>query len=134
VRLAPCNREELYRSQQYITGVYRTELAVRLKELGDEIERVKNGQPEINGYTQEDLDASSPGNQQIREHMEQQGLHGAAAAQIAAHQTREEKLPSLTREMMFRKYAHPPWTTQSASSLPERYVPTALKQLTRPWR
>jgi conjugative relaxase-like TrwC/TraI family protein len=74
VRLAPCNREELYRSQQYITGVYRTELAVRLKELGYEIERVKNGQPEIKGYTQEDLDASSPGNQQIREHMEQEGL------------------------------------------------------------
>jgi hypothetical protein len=39
--------QELYRSQQYITAVYRSELAVRLKDLGYEIERGKSGQPEI---------------------------------------------------------------------------------------
>jgi conjugative relaxase-like TrwC/TraI family protein len=96
--------QELYRSQQYVTAVYRSELAVRLKELGYEIERGRSGQPEIKGYTQEYLDASSPRSQQIRERLEQQGFHGAAAAQIAAHQTREDKLPSLSHDEMRAKH------------------------------
>ena len=52
---------ELYRSQQYATAVYRTELALRLRQLGYEIEQSPNGAPEIKGYTQEYLEASSPG-------------------------------------------------------------------------
>ena len=51
---------ELYRSQQYATAIYRSELALRLKGQGYEIERGKSGQPEIVGYTREYLDASSP--------------------------------------------------------------------------
>ena len=43
---------ELYRSQQYATAIYRSELASRLKQLGYEIERGKNGEFEIQGYTQ----------------------------------------------------------------------------------
>ena len=96
--------QELYRSQQYATAVYRSELAVRLKELGYEIEHGRSGQPEIKGYTREYLEASSPRSQQIREHLEEQGLRGAAAAQIAAHQTREDKLPSLSHEEMRTKH------------------------------
>ena len=46
------------------------------------------------------MDASSPRRQQIKEHLEEQGLRGAGAAQIAAHQTREEKLSSLSHEEM----------------------------------
>jgi ATP-dependent exoDNAse (exonuclease V) alpha subunit len=46
------------------------------------------------------LDASSPRRQQIKQHLEEQGLRGAGAAQIAAHQTREEKLSLLSREEM----------------------------------
>ena len=92
--------QELYKSQQYATAVYRSELAVRLQELGYEIEPGKSGQPEIKGYSQEYLDASSPRRQQIKEHLEEQGLHGAGPAQIAAHQTREEKLSSLSHEEM----------------------------------
>ena len=49
----------LFQSQQFATGVYRTELASRLQELGYEIERGKHGQPEIKGYTREYLEASS---------------------------------------------------------------------------
>jgi ATP-dependent exoDNAse (exonuclease V) alpha subunit len=90
----------LYKSQQYATAVYRSELAHRLRELGYEIEQGKNGQPEIKGYSQEYLDASSPRRQQIKEHLEEQGLRGAGAAQIAAHQTREEKLSALSHEEM----------------------------------
>jgi conjugative relaxase-like TrwC/TraI family protein len=92
--------QELYKSQQYATAIYRSELAHRLQELGYEVEQGKSGQPEIKGYSQEYLDASSPRRQQIKEHLEEQGFSGAGAAQIAAHQTREEKLSSLSREDM----------------------------------
>lgn len=66
--------QELYRTQQYATAVYRSELAARLQELGYEIERGAHGQPEIKGYTREYLDASSPRRQQIEEHMEKAGV------------------------------------------------------------
>jgi conjugative relaxase-like TrwC/TraI family protein len=92
--------QELYKSQQYATAVYRSELAHRLHGLGYEIEQGKSGQPEIKGYSQEYLDASSPRRQQIKEHLEEQGLRGAGAAQIAAHQTREEKLSALSHDEM----------------------------------
>jgi conjugative relaxase-like TrwC/TraI family protein len=95
---------ELYRSQQYGTAIYRSELALRLKSLGYEIEQGKSCQPEIKGYRREYLEASSPRSQQIKEHLEQQGLRGAAAAQIAAHQTREGKLLSITHEEMQQKH------------------------------
>ncbi len=91
---------ELYRSQQYATAIYRSELALRLKGQGYQIERGKSGQPEIAGYTREYLDASSPRSQQIQDYLEQQGLKGAGAAQIAAHQTRDDKLPSITHAEM----------------------------------
>src|ERR1700730_5974803 len=44
---------ELYKTQQYATAVYRSELAHRLKELGYEIERGESSQPEIKGYSKE---------------------------------------------------------------------------------
>src|SRR5579863_3769065 len=84
--------QELYRTQQYATAVYRSELAVRLQKLGYEIEPGKSGAPEIRGYSTEYLEASSPRSQQIKEHMAEQGITGAEAAQIAAHQTRGVKL------------------------------------------
>jgi conjugative relaxase-like TrwC/TraI family protein len=83
--------QELYKTQQYATAVYRSELAARLQQIGYEIERGAHGQPEIRGYTQEYLEASSPRRQQIEQHLETAGRRGAGAAQIAAHQTRDEK-------------------------------------------
>ena len=88
-----CSRRELYKTQQYATAVYRSELAAQLQRLGYEIERGEHGQPEIKGYTREYLEASSPRREQIKEHMEAAGVSGAGAAQIAAHQTREAKQP-----------------------------------------
>jgi conjugative relaxase-like TrwC/TraI family protein len=81
----------LFQSQQYATSVYRSELATRLQGIGYEIERGKHGQPEIRGYTQEYLDASSPRREQIKSHLQQIGREGAGAAQIAAHRTRDNK-------------------------------------------
>lgn len=82
---------ELYKTQQYATAVYRSELAARLKTLGYEIERGKSGQPEIKGYSEEYLAASSPRRHQIEEHLAKENQRGADAAQIAAHKTRQAK-------------------------------------------
>ncbi len=88
---------ELYKTQQYATAVYRSELATRLKELGYEIERGKSGQPEIKGYSEEYLAASSPRRQQIEEHLAKENQRGADAAQIAAHKTRQAKARPFSR-------------------------------------
>jgi conjugative relaxase-like TrwC/TraI family protein len=82
---------EMFVSQRYATAVYRSELALRLEKLGYELERGKHGQPEIKGYTKEYLEVSSPRRQQIKDHLREQGIDGAAAAQIAAHHTRDRK-------------------------------------------
>jgi conjugative relaxase-like TrwC/TraI family protein len=83
--------QELYKTQQYATAVYRSELAAHLQRLGYEVERGEHGQPEIKGYTQEYLEASSPRRQQIEQRLAEQGRRGAGAAQIAAHRTRDAK-------------------------------------------
>jgi conjugative relaxase-like TrwC/TraI family protein len=82
---------EMFVSQRYATAVYRSELALRLEKLGYELERGKYGQPEVRGYTKEYLEASSPRREQIKDHLREQGIDGAAAAQIAAHHTRDRK-------------------------------------------
>src|ERR1700689_1162572 len=83
--------QSLFASQQFATAVYQSELTYRLKELGYEITVGRSGAPEIKGYTQEYLDASSPRSQQIREYLERTGRHGREAAEIAAHSTRDKK-------------------------------------------
>ena len=93
---------ELYKTQQYATAVYRSELATRFKALGYEIERGKSGQPEITGYSEEYLAASSPRRQQIEEHLLKENQRGADAAQIAAHKTRQPKLELSQGEMQQR--------------------------------
>ena len=82
---------EMFVSQRYATAVYRSELALRLEKMGYELERGKHGQPEVKGYTKEYLEASSPRREQIKDHLREQGIDGAAAAQIAAHHTRDRK-------------------------------------------
>jgi conjugative relaxase-like TrwC/TraI family protein len=99
----PLQPQELYRTQQYATAVYRSELAHHLQELGYEIEHGKSGQPEIKGYSREYLDASSPRRKQIEAHLAVENQGGAAAAQNAAHQTREPKI-ELSHEEMQRRH------------------------------
>ena len=83
--------QELYKTQQYATAVYRSELAARLQGMGYEIERGEHGQPEIKGYSREYLEASSPRRQQIKDHLAEHGRTGPEAAEIAAHHTRGNK-------------------------------------------
>jgi conjugative relaxase-like TrwC/TraI family protein len=83
--------QSYFDSQQFATAVYQSELMYRLSQLGYEITPGRSGAPEIKGYTQEYLDASSPRSQQIREYLEKTGFAGPEAAQIAAHSTRDKK-------------------------------------------
>jgi conjugative relaxase-like TrwC/TraI family protein len=94
---------EIFVSQHYVTAVYRSDLALRLKKLGYELERGKHGQPEIRGYSKEYLEASSPRREQIKDHLRAQGIDGAAAAQIAAHHTRDSK-ELLSQEEVLRRH------------------------------
>ena len=83
--------QSLFDSQQFATAVYQSELTYRLRELGYEITVGRSGAPEVKGYSQEYLDASSPRSQQIRLYLERTGRHGKEAAEIAAHSTRDKK-------------------------------------------
>jgi conjugative relaxase-like TrwC/TraI family protein len=83
--------QSLFASQQFATAIYQSELTYRLRQLGYEITAGRSGAPEIKGYTQEYLDASSPRSQQIREYLERTGRSGKEAAEIAAHSTRDRK-------------------------------------------
>jgi conjugative relaxase-like TrwC/TraI family protein len=83
--------QSLFASQQFATAIYQSELTYRLRQLGYEIAVGRSGAPEIKGYTQEYLDASSPRSQQIREYLERTGRSGKEAAEIAAHSTRDRK-------------------------------------------
>jgi len=94
---------EIFVSQRYVTAVYRSELALRLQRLSYELERGKHGQPEIRGYTKEYLEASSPRREQIKDHLREQGIDGAKAAQIAAHHTRDRK-DLLSQEEVLRRH------------------------------
>ena len=113
--------QELYRSQRYATAIYRSELASRLKQLGYEIERGRYGEFEIQGYSKEYLEASSPRRKQIKEYLEANKVSGSEAAEIGAHRTREKKA-HLTPEEMQRfnlalaaQYANDPREIVSAA-------------------
>ncbi len=92
--------QSLFASQQFATAVYQSELTYRLRELGYEITVGRSGAPEIKGYSQEYLDASSPRSQQIRAYLERTGRTGSEAAEIAAHSTRDKKEIHSPREVM----------------------------------
>ncbi len=83
--------QSLFATQQFATAVYQAELMYRLRNLGYEIQPGKSGAPDIKGYSQEYLDASSPRRQQIEEALARSGHSGPEAAQIAAHNTRDRK-------------------------------------------
>ena len=87
-------------TQQFATAVYQAELTYQLRNLGYQIEAGKSGAPEIKGYSQEYLDASSPRRQQIEEAIAKSGFGGPEAAQIAAHNTRDKKQIHTRAEVM----------------------------------
>ena len=92
--------QSLFASQQFATAIYQSELTYKLRQLGYELTTGRSGAPEIKGYTQEYLDASSPRSQQIREYLERTGRSGKEAAEIAAHSTRDRKEIHSPKEVM----------------------------------
>jgi conjugative relaxase-like TrwC/TraI family protein len=92
-----------FESKQFATAVYQSELMYRLRGLGYEIEAGRSGAPEIKGYTQAYLDASSLRSQRIKDEMERSGVSGPRAAQIAAHSTREKK-QTFTRDRVLEAH------------------------------
>ena len=83
--------QPFFESQNFVTAVYQSELMYRLRSLGYEIEAGKSGAPEIKGYSEEYLKASSLRRGKIEEEMERRGVSGPEAAEIAARSTREKK-------------------------------------------
>jgi conjugative relaxase-like TrwC/TraI family protein len=93
---------ELFRSQQYATAIFRTKLVEKLSALGYEFEmNLRTGAPEIKGFSQEYLEASSPRRreilereQEIKQRLEAEGhtvKEGAGLRQAAARQDRQSK-------------------------------------------
>ena len=92
-------------------ATYRCKVAHRLQELGYEIEHGKSGQRKSRGIAAS-IRSSSPRRKQIKEHLAM-GV-GAAAAQIAAHHTREAKIGLSHEEMQQR---HRTWQLSLVTSL-----------------
>lgn len=101
-RIKPIQPLELYRSQRYATQIYRCVLATELQKLGYEITvDGRTGAPEINGFSKEYLNASSPRRDEIqreaaemKERLSQQGINvddGAGLRQAAAKTDRRSK-------------------------------------------
>jgi len=98
--------QEFYRIQEMLTWVYRSELAHELRQIGYERERGTGGAPEIAGYSPEYIQAESPRSQTIRTRLEELGLSGARAAEIVAHQDRDQKLRLKPEELKALHRAH----------------------------
>ncbi len=92
--------KSFFDSQNFATAVYQSALTYELRRRGYEIEVGKSAAPEIKGYSQEYLDASSRRRAQIQEHMSKSGRSGPEAAQIAAHATRDKKVSLPPEEVL----------------------------------
>ncbi len=90
-RVRALQERGFFDSQSFATAIYQSHLTHQLRSFGYEIEPGKSGAPEVQGYTQDYLDASSPRRQQIVEAVARSGFSGPEAAQIAAHNTRDRK-------------------------------------------
>ena len=104
--------------------MYQSALTYQLRKLGYEIEPGQSGAPEIKGYSQEYLDASSPRSQQIKEQMERAGFQGPEAAQIAAHSTRDRKQTLKPEEVLA---AHKEMAAEYGNQ-PERIIAAARER------
>src|SRR5229473_620566 len=83
---------EIYRSQSFATAVYRSELGREVQALGYRITvTAADGRWELEGYSREQVMAFSRRRQDIEALLNRQHSSGAAAAQIAAHQSRLAK-------------------------------------------
>ena len=114
----------MFESQNYATAVYQSTLTLQLRKLGYELEPGQSGAPEIKGYSQAYLDASSPRSQQIKEQMAKAGFQGPEAAQIAAHSTRDRKQTFTAAEVLA---AHKAMATEHGNQ-PQQIIAAARER------
>ncbi|MDA0911939.1 MAG: conjugative relaxase, partial [Proteobacteria bacterium] len=82
-------RENLYANQHYLGMIYTSELAKAVKESGYDIRiKDKHGNFEIVGLSQEYIDSQSKRRQQVLFALQEKGLSGAKAAQVATLNSR----------------------------------------------
>lgn len=62
-----------------------------MNDLGYKVERGEWGEPQIAGYSKEYLAANSLRREQVKDYIRANDIDGPAAAQIAAHRTRDSK-------------------------------------------
>lgn len=126
----------MFESQGLVTAIYQSELMYRLRQIGYEIEPGKTGAPEIKGYTREYIEASSPRSAQIHSYLQENNLEGSAAAQIAAHATRDKKehhTPEETRAAhldIAREYGNQPFAAVQTAHVNELKPREAMAQPT----
>jgi conjugative relaxase-like TrwC/TraI family protein len=83
---------EIYRSQNFVTAIYRSELAREVQQLGYRVKVAgQDGRWELDGYTREQVMAFSRRRRDIEQALAREGLAGAEAAQNLAHRTRLSK-------------------------------------------
>jgi conjugative relaxase-like TrwC/TraI family protein len=83
---------EIYRSQNFVTAIYRSELAREVQQLGYRVKVAgQDGRWELDGYTREQVMAFSRRRRDIEQALAREGLTGAEAAQNIAHRTRLSK-------------------------------------------
>jgi conjugative relaxase-like TrwC/TraI family protein len=97
--ICPLESLELFRSRAYVTAVYRSVFARSVRQLGYEVEHGRWGQPEIHGYSDAYLEASSPRHKQIEAYLRAHVRRGAVAAQMALLRTRTSKHDGALDEM-----------------------------------
>jgi conjugative relaxase-like TrwC/TraI family protein len=79
--------KEIYKARRFIDGVYMTELANRVQQIGYHIERRPDGAFELAGYTREQIEAFSERHQEIQQRMARDGItdpRSMAARKIGA--------------------------------------------------
>jgi len=97
------NSRELYQRQKESSGVYRASLADRLQKLSLEIER-KGDNFRIAGIPQAVCDFYSTRRKQIVESLNEKGLSGAKASEIAALDTRQTKNSTVKDAELLEKW------------------------------
>ena len=92
---------EIYTNKEALGALYRHELAARLERLGYGVEWDRKGTFELRGFDRETLRAFSTRRREIEARLEEMGLEGGKAAELAAKDTRSAKKdvdPSVIKE------------------------------------
>ncbi len=82
---------EIYENKIALGTMYRQELASNLEKFGYSVEWRKDGTFELKGFSEEQLRAFSTRRQEIEKALQEKGLEGGKAAEVAALDTREAK-------------------------------------------